>query len=376
MTKQLVVASLIMELGGFGVESERRETMGSELVSEAAAANFQVQAFFYHDRLLQQFLPKEQVGQISDALSTAEPGPRLTNMSSNIHEDLIGSILAHRPRELSEWLLEDRSVGSRQLVTTTQAFYFRKLSEGTRGFRATSATDADTLLEGRLSEYRCVGETGLDLLSGQRRFSMLAYAEVRTQLPNREIELTPLFIGKVTERWPGEAKSNFIIETRREVYASEVDEFSKIQDVKKPSKIALNLLSKLPEENVKDIFAEILGQPFVPKDWGGETSDLGGTVTFAGKQMSAAFAFKGPAVQGKFSIAKMGKNADQGLRLFHESIDIAVVQYHGGIEAAVKNLMEALARSRGRRFMLLDGATTARIFEAYGYFDGSAINSP
>jgi hypothetical protein len=28
------------------------------------------------------------------------------------------------------------------------------------------------------------------------------------------------------------------------------------------------------EDAVKQVFAEIIGEPFVPKDWGGEKSDL------------------------------------------------------------------------------------------------------
>jgi hypothetical protein len=94
---------------------------------------------------------------------------------------------------------------------------------------------------------------------------------------------------------------------------------------------------------------------------------LSSTVTLGGIPRSAAFAFKGPGVKGKFTVSKMGKNGDQGQRLFHESIDLAVVQYHGEIVAAVRSLMADIARFRGKRFMILDGTQTAIILEAYGF---------
>jgi hypothetical protein len=181
------------------------------------------------------------------------------------------------------------------------------------------------------------------------------------------VELTPLFMGVLVEREVGEEDPRFLYEDRREVYPSQLDEFSKIVDSPRPSRHELKLVSSMPEDEVKDCFAQILGQPFVRNDWGGETSDLSTLVTLNGVPKSAAFAFKGPGIQGKFTVSKMGKNGDQGQRLFHESIDLAVVQYHGEIVPAVRSLMEDLARSRGKRFMILDGVQTALILSSYGF---------
>ena len=63
----------------------------------------------------------------------------------------------------------------------------------------------------------------------------------------------------------------FLYEDRREVFPSQLDEFAKITDIRKPSKNALEQIAKMPEADVKDHFAEIVGQPFVSNDWGGES---------------------------------------------------------------------------------------------------------
>ena len=72
-------------------------------------------------------------------------------------------------------------------------------------------------------------------------------------------------------------------------------------------------------------------------------------------------------MKGTLHIANMGKRGDQGLRLFHEPADLLVVQHHDAVSAAVRNLMSALARQHGKRFMIIDGASTAAILAAYGH---------
>ncbi len=50
----------------------------------------------------------------------------------------------------------------------------------------------------------------------------------------------------------------------------------------------LEPLRKVPEEKVKEAFAEIIGEPTVPKDWGGERSDLfSSRVELDGKRISS-----------------------------------------------------------------------------------------
>ena len=329
--------------------------------------NFHVQALFLHKRLLAQYLSPNSAALINDTSPGALGDLDGTDYHYSLYERYVAQIYATRPLELSLWLLQGRSAGDSALVTTSQAFYFKKESEARRSFHNKLAADRTVSVRGAFSISRCVGETGQDLLRNQRRVTVLAHAVVTETGNEPVIELTPLFMGVLVERGAGEDNPVFLYEDRREVYPSQLDEFSKVADSPRPSKYALGVISKMPEDEIKECFAQILGQPFVGNDWGGETSDLSTLVTLKGVPKSAAFAFKGPCIKGKFTVSKMGKNGDQGQRLFHESIDLAVVQYHGEIAPAVRSLMEDLARSRGKRFMILDGFQTAIILNAYGF---------
>jgi hypothetical protein len=329
--------------------------------------NFHVQAYFLHNRLLSQYLSAGSAARINETLSSVVGDLNVIDHHYSLYERYVAQIYATRPLELSLWLLQGRSVGDSALVTTTQAFYFKKEGETRRYFSNKLAADRTVALRGAFSTSRCVGDTGQDLLRNQRRVTVLAHAVVSETGDEPIIELTPLFMGLLVERGAGEDNPVFLYEDRREVYPSQLDEFAKIAGSARPSKYALDVISKMPEDEIKECFAQILGQPFVGNDWGGETSDLSTLVTLNGVPKSAAFAFKGPSIKGKSTVSKMGKNGDQGQRLFHESIDLAVVQYYREIVPAVRSLMEDLARSRGKRFMILDGFQTAIILNAYGF---------
>lgn len=41
------------------------------------------------------------------------------------------------------------------------------------------------------------------------------------------------------------------------------------------------------------------------------------------------------------------------------------MQHHERIDPSIRQLMTALARERGKRFMILDGQATAQILKAY-----------
>jgi len=68
------------------------------------------------------------------------------------------------------------------------------------------------------------------------------------------------------------------------------------------------------------------------------------------------------------TVAALGKPGDQIDRLFSEPADLLILQHCHEIRAAVVNMMETYAFDlrRPRRFMILDGADTARILKGYG----------
>jgi hypothetical protein len=126
-----------------------------------------------------------------------------------------------------------------------------------------------------------------------------------------------------------------------------------------------------PEIEIKAAVCAAIGET-PKKDWGGEQNDIFTTrVILNGHRVPAAFLLKGPAVKGRLTIAKCGKNGDQIQRLFECPAELFVIQYNGNIDERV--VAEArqkvlFLRSQGHasaRCAIVDGLDTARFLAAY-----------
>jgi hypothetical protein len=119
-------------------------------------------------------------------------------------------------------------------------------------------------------------------------------------------------------------------------------------------------------------FAEILGEPDVPKDWGGEQFDLWTThLLVEGQPLRAAFLFKGPAEFKPMTIASLGKNGDQIDRLSSTVADVLVIQHCHSITAPVVNMARVYASDprHPRRYLMIDGYETIKILRHFKYID-------
>lgn len=84
------------------------------------------------------------------------------------------------------------------------------------------------------------------------------------------------------------------------IYPDAFDSFREMRTVDKVSKRDLDALAAIPEKQVKEILADLIGEPFVGKDWGGEKSDLStNRLLVDGRPVSAAFILKGPSLKGE-----------------------------------------------------------------------------
>lgn len=154
-----------------------------------------------------------------------------------------------------------------------------------------------------------------------------------------------------------------------EVSVDEIDSFAQVVGQRPVSEADLDSLRDVPENAVKKAFAEIIGEPSVEKDWGGERSDmLSSRVILDGKRVTTAFAFKGPAQFKPMAMRELGKNGDQIDRLYSEPADLLVLQHCHKITGPVRGAMRAYASqmSNPRHFCLIDGFDTIRILRAYG----------
>ncbi|HEX5234896.1 MAG TPA: hypothetical protein VFW25_06145 [Silvibacterium sp.] len=193
-----------------------------------------------------------------------------------------------------------------------------------------------------------------------------------TELEEGEIRAQAYIVGRLHEELRPEAPSidRFNrLPWKMEVFPVQIDQFAAGAMETTPTTRELALLKRIPEDRVKNAFAELLGEPFVPRDWGGERSDLvTSNLSIEGERIVAAFAFKGKSVPRPLTIADMGLNGDQGGRLFAEISDLVVVQHCAQITPAVRDLLRAYAVRPGqiKPFCLLDGAETIRVLRAHG----------
>jgi len=322
------------------------------------------QALFLHERLIENAL-----GELARMQLFHQVERRLTQFGDSRPGALVGAYEAAAAQLLAaaqelDVVVVRNDLRSGQLVTLTQDFYIRRDSEERGSFKARLSSERNISLRGTFSTARLVGATGQSETFGHKRFSMLAYVgDISPGTSDRRIELRPLFIGWRLTNVDGPLP---FTADRREVWPQEIDQFEAITGERSRAKDRA-AVQGMPEAQVKAAFATIIGEPFLTPDWGGETSDLSTTrLTRGGKPLSAAIALKGPGLKGTLQVSGMGKNGDQAIRLAHESVDLYVVQHHGPIAAAVRNLLSALARSNQREFMVIDGETTALILREYG----------
>jgi hypothetical protein len=151
----------------------------------------------------------------------------------------------------------------------------------------------------------------------------------------------------------------------------EVDSFAEVVHVD-PNEVKPLVPLQLQEEQVKAFFCEIIGRPWIQKDWGGELNDTFGEVIFRRRTVPATFAFKGKAYAHRpLRIADLGKNGDQLVRLFSLPAEIYILQSNGPIDGTVYHQVQAQVAQKVLAgqvvyYLVLDGLQTARILRAYG----------
>ena len=133
------------------------------------------------------------------------------------------------------------------------------------------------------------------------------------------------------------------------ITVDEIDSFAKVK------KIDRTLVEKavpldLDEDKIGRYLAEIIGDKYSHKHWGGEKSDFFTTrLMIGGKRMPAAFLLKGHGTKGKLTINKCGKKGDQILKLLDEPARVYIVQHVGEIDSDVIKLLEKLVAEKSRK---------------------------
>jgi len=130
----------------------------------------------------------------------------------------------------------------------------------------------------------------------------------------------------------------------------------------------LDKIRSIREEHVKTAFAEIIGEPFVPKDSPSETSDLQTTQLWLDdQQISAAIAFKGRGLPKPLTVANHSKLGNQISKLFSEPAELVVFQHCDKVTSDFRNAMRAFATriNQLKPFLIIDGNDTVRILRHF-----------
>ena len=329
-----------------------------------------LEGWFLHHELVLKLLGGDQARALTTRLP-ADGVPFAGAHRRNAFEDALARYLDLAGVESLALAHVGGRVTTGLLVWLDQALYFKGVGGalykdgGRASFSGKLDVDEAVTVTGDFSIERVTSPTAAGMLSGRQRQFLLAYVQ---DVAADRIVLRPIFIGQRMTL----SSAGYQLDPRdtAHVWPGSVDQFSGVDFNSRLQAEDLQALRSVPEERVKKSFADLIGEPTVPKDWGGEQFDLWtDRLSVEGERLRAAIAFKGPAIFRPMTIADLGKNGDQIDRLAGTGADLLVVQHCHSITAPVVNMLRTYATQphRLRRYMTIDGYNTIRILRHFGY---------
>lgn len=340
-----------------------------------AAQHPNIESWFLHKELVLKLLGPEFSRHLPASAPAEEELFARLRVKELLEEGLADYIEAAGVPSLNE-LHMAKQLAAGQLVWLDQAFHFRGVEDAyyrskhgdsvRASFWTKLNTDQAMQVHADINATWVTSDTGAHMLSGTRRQFVLAFVE---SVSAERVRIRTIVIGH-RRHFDRKYRMSTPLEDAAHVWPHDVDQFSEVDFSKRVSKSSLEELRHVPEEAVKHWFAEIIGEPDVPKDWGGEQYDLWTRhLTVQGKRVRAAIAFKGPAAFHPMQISDLGKNGDQIQRLAHSPADLLVVQHCHSISSSVEHMLRLVATAPGhlRRYMLIDGYATVSILRHFEY---------
>lgn len=337
----------------------------------------QLIAWYLNIERITQLLGNEQLLRLAKSLeSTSGIVPLDTNLAI---------CRSHTKKELENWLhsskvdsleklLSEGNLREGSFFTYYKDFYCRGLPKYYNNIPKNAVAEIHTKLKLN-KKYRlrvkyhpdnltCTSAWGR--LGGHSRLFVFGYVE---SVNNYEILARPYVIGDVnTEDF--NYSNSWIYSNYGELHITDIDSFSKVKEYLENEKKHPNLedIKSISEMEIKKFIAEIISEGSVPKDWGGEKSDLfTNNIFINGRKTSSAFLLKGPAKFHKMKVSDLGKNGDQIDRLFSEPAELLILQHCHEVSPEVRSMMRAYASRvfNLKHFMIIDGYDTLRLLRAY-----------
>lgn len=279
---------------------------------------------------------------------------------------------------LGELILSNKPLASGQLFTVYQDFYGKGLSkfyhhhgplprDAIAELHNKSKFEDERRLRILYSPENLVCASAWHRLSGRTRLYCVCYIEAADEV---EIIARPYLIGDIHTGLEPSGPDSWNGREYGEIHLSQIDQFSKVSDIyqQEASAPRLSALKLISEQEIKVAIAEIAHEGNIPKDWGGEKSDLfTSNLSVDRHHYPSAFLLKGPAQFSEMKMAHLGKNGDQIDRLFSEPADLLILQHCHKVSTAVRSTMRAFASRVHdlRYFTIIDGYDTLRLLKAY-----------
>ncbi|WP_183093193.1 hypothetical protein [Nocardioides stalactiti] len=334
-----------------------------------------LESWFLHHDLVFKVLGAERAAQLSLQMPHMDQAFARARTRNLLEGALALAFQALEVPSLNELHLKgELAVG--RLIWLEQSLHFRGIEDAYYKSKRDSldhrglvwgklATDPTLEFEAEVNASRVTSDTGAHLMSHTRKGFMLAFID---DAGEGRISLRAVAVGQRLFSYGNRVISQAIGDVAH-VWPQQVDQFKDV-DFSRGAASDLDMLRTVPEEAVKNWFAEIVGQSEVPKDWGGEQYDLWTRfLSIDGEPVRAAIAFKGPAAFRPMQIADLGKNGDQIQRLAESPADLLVVQHCHTITSRVEHMLRTYATSPAlvRKYMLIDGYATAAILKHFEY---------
>lgn len=337
---------------------------------------FTIDTSFLHQKLAMQILNPVDRGKLERKLQDADlytANLKEIFLIKTFTDSTIEFLTKNKILSLEEKLLRGDNLKVGELVWFQNNFYFKGIIQAKnkydKGIRPSYSDFHINLnrynlkVKGKFNFEHTFGSSSLDRISGQKNKFIFGFVD---ELNDDEIVLRPIIIGdKILNEQIAHQIDSYSLQLR----IDDIDEFKDVTKIPYSDKsLDININKSIPEKDIKRMFAEILNEGNVTKDWGGETSDLfTNHIHINGKRMNAAFVLKGPSKFHEMSIKDLGANGNQIVRLFDEPAEVYFVQHCHYIKQEIYKTMEAFSAQfhRIRRYCVIDGIDTLRILKAY-----------
>lgn len=303
-----------------------------------------------------------------------ESDPMATQYNSNLLVDMALAECRNRRTPALGQVLNAPEVG--QLFCSTERL------EGTTDANKRNARIRNRVLVPYFGQQKVYLEFGTEHFvastgrAEQSTENMVSIVGQVRRIDAQEIALVPLIMGAPSLNHPRNENASidpavlmWYANEWFETYPEDIDEFSRCKDQNVESASEwMEYMRGQGETEVKAKFGELLADP-VTKDWGGEPCDhYSASVHIQGRRTSAAFIFKGPAEFREMTLDMLGKRADQINRASRTPARLLVVQHCHTVGIAVREALRAFSVTPHdpRRYCIIDGKDTYRIFRAYG----------